>query len=198
MPRSPPSSRAWTWRIPAWCNCTGGGPAQATRAPAVTWPTTEGRPQAMAGARVAQPITTVTTAPPGMNVRCTRGLPGPVTVTLIVAVSPAASVPDIGAMTTFFSRPAGSEIDQFTGPPDAVTVIEPLAGGVTSSVDGLTLSIPAAASSLVLALGLGFGSALVAPADEGAAAALTVGYPPPELPMAVGSAPASAVGLAGV
>src|SRR5215472_15347304 len=196
MPRSPPSSRAWTWRIPAWCNCTGGGPAQATRAPAVTWPTTEGRPQAMAGARVAQPITTVTTAPPGMNVRCTRGLPGPVTVTLIVAVSPAASVPDIGAMTTFFSRPAGSEIDQFTGPPDAVTVIEPLAGGVTSSVDGLTLSVPAAASSLVL--GLGLGSALLAPADEGTAVALTVGNPTPELALAIGSALGCAVALAGV
>ena len=38
--RSPPSSRAWTCWNPAWCSCTGGGPAPATRAPAASWPTT--------------------------------------------------------------------------------------------------------------------------------------------------------------
>ena len=65
----------------------------------------------------AQPITTVTIAPPGTNLRCTRGLPGPGTVTLTAAVCPAASVPDIGVTTTLFFRPAGSDTDQFTAPP---------------------------------------------------------------------------------
>src|SRR6516225_3609654 len=169
-PRSPAGTKSRPW--PA----SSGSSTRRTGAPFPPGGRAPG-PGHSRGDRAAQPILTVTTEPPGTNVRCTRGLPGPVTVTLIVTVSPAASVPDIGAMTTFFSRPAGSETDQFTGPPDAVTVIEPLAGGVTSSADGLTLSVPAAASSLVLALGLGLGSALLAPADEGTAVTLTVGNP---------------------
>src|SRR6516162_779889 len=99
--------------------------------------------------RPAQPITTVTVAPDGLNVRCTRGLPGPCTVTVTVAVSPAASVPDIGATMTFFSRPAGSETDQLTLPPVAVSVIKPLSAGATSSQAGLTLSVPAPGGSPV-------------------------------------------------
>src|SRR6266699_6166287 len=118
-----------------------------------------------------QLITTVTIAPLGLNVRCTRGLPMPCTVTVSVVVWPAASVPDIGATTTFFSRPGGSETDQFTSPPDAVSVIDPLAGGATLSVAGLTLSVPAPGESLVLVLVLVLGlvPALLALADDGAA-----------------------------
>src|SRR6516165_1186843 len=127
--------------------------------------------------RPAQLITTVTVAPPGLNVRCTRGLPGPSTVTVTVVVSSAASVPDIGATTTFFSRPGGSETDQVTLPPEAVSVIEPPPGEATSSVAGLTLSVPAPGASLVLALvlvlllGLRFGPGAMGLAfvDEGAA-----------------------------
>ncbi len=65
-------------------------------------------------------------------------------MTVSVAVWPAASAPDIGATATFFSRPGGSETDQLTGPPAAVSVIVPVPGGVTSSVAGLTVSVPAA------------------------------------------------------
>ena len=79
-------------------------------------------------------------------------MPEPATVTLTVALSPAASVPDIGATTTFFSRPGGSETDQFTLPPEAVSVIVPVPGGVMSSVAGPTLSVPAPGGSLVLGL----------------------------------------------
>jgi hypothetical protein len=106
-------------------------------------------------------------------------------------------VPDIGATTTFFSRPAGSDIDQFTSPPDAVRVIDPLAGGATLSVAGLTLSVPAPGVSLVLlpALGLGLAAALLAPADDGAAVTLAVGRPAPG-PVAVCSTPARAAALA--
>ena len=148
-------------------------------------------------------MTTVTIAPPGVNLRCTRGLPGPGTVTLIAAVCPAASVPDIGATTTFFPRPAGSDTDQFTVPPDAVSVIDPLAGGARSSVDGLTLRVPAPGASLVLALaltltlGLGLGltptPAPLAPADGDTAITPASGRPAPELPMAAGRALGRAV-----
>ena len=130
-----------------------------------------------------------------MNVRCTRGLPAPCVVTLTVVLWPAASVPDIGATTTFFSRPAGSDIDQFTSPPDAVRVIDPVAGGAMLSVAGLTLSVPAPGVSLVLppALGLGLGVTVPAPADDGAAVTATVG---PGLPSAVGRTLAWAAALA--
>src|SRR6185312_14306642 len=136
-----------------------------------------------------QLITTVTIAPLGLNVRCTRGLPVPCTVTVSVVVWPAASVPDIGATTTFFSRPGGSETDQFTAPPDAVSVIDPLAGGVTVSVAGLTLSVPAPGEwlVLVLTLGLGLTPAPLAPADGDTAITPASGRPAPELPMAIGS-----------
>jgi hypothetical protein len=129
-------------------------------------------------------------------------------VTLIVAVCPAASVPDIGVTTTFFPRPAGSDTDQFTVPPDAVSVIDPLAGGARVSVDGLTLRVPAPGVSLVLALalvlaltlGLGLGltptPAPPAPADGDTAITPAPGRPAPELPMAAGSAPGRAVALA--
>ena len=125
-------------------------------------------------------------------------MPGPGTVTLIVAVWPAASVPDIGAITTFFSRPGGSETDQLTAPPDAVSVIDPLAGGVMSSVAGLTLSVPAPGVSLVLVLvmTLGLAAALLALAGTGAAVTSAAGPCAPELPLAVGSTLACAVALA--
>jgi hypothetical protein len=131
-------------------------------------------------------------------------LPGPGTVTLIAAVCPAASVPDIGATTTFFPRPAGSDTDQVTVPPDAVSVIDPLAGGARSSVDGLTLRVPAPGASLVLALALaltlGLGltptPAPLAPADGDTAITPASGLPAPELPMAAGSALGRAVALA--
>jgi len=150
-----------------------------------------------------QLITTVTIAPLGLNVRCTRGLPVPCTVTVSVVVWPAASVPDIGATTTFFSRPGGSETDQFTAPPDAVSVIDPPAGGATLSVAGLTLSVPAPGESLVLvlvlALALALVPALLALADDGAAVtpAVTpaVGRPAPALTPAVACTPACAVAL---
>jgi hypothetical protein len=123
-------------------------------------------------------------------------------VTLIAAVCPAASVPDIGATTTFFPRPAGSDTDQVTVPPDAVSVIDPLAGGARSSVDGLTLRVPAPGASLVLALALTLGLGLtptpapLAPADGDTAITPASGLPAPELPMAAGSALGRAVALA--
>jgi hypothetical protein len=119
-------------------------------------------------------------------------------------------VPDIGATTTFFPRPAGSDIDQFTVPPDAVSVIDPLAGGARVSVDGLTLRVPAPGASLVLALALVLALVLAltlglgltptpappAPADGDTAITPAPGCPAPEPPMAVGSAPGRAVALA--
>jgi hypothetical protein len=138
-----------------------------------------------------------------MNLRCTRGLPGPWTVTLTVAVWPAASVPDIGATTTCFATPDGSEIDQFTSPPDAVSVIDAVSDGPTSSVAGLTLSVPVRGGSLALALplalglglGLGLTPALFAPAGTGAAVTSAAGPCAAEPPMTIGSALGRAVAL---
>jgi hypothetical protein len=141
----------------------------------------------------SQLITKITVAPLGLNVRCTRGLPEPATVTLTVVLSPAVSVPDIGATTTFFSRPGGSETDQFTLPPEAVSVIVPVPGDVTSSVAGLTLSVPAPGGSLVLVLGLA--TAEFALAGEGVAVTLAAGLAAPEPPLAVGSTLACAGAL---
>jgi hypothetical protein len=76
-------------------------------------------------------------------------------VTLTVVVAPAASVPDLGETTTFLVRPGGSRTAQLTGPPDAVSVIEPAAGGSTSIVAGLTFSVPAAGAVVPVADGAG-------------------------------------------
>jgi hypothetical protein len=65
-----------------------------------------------------------------------------VSVTVTVDVAPAASVPDIGETTTFFSRPGGSRTAQLTGPPEALRSIVPGADGLTSSAVGLTFSVP--------------------------------------------------------
>src|SRR6185437_12834064 len=96
---------------------------------------------------------TVTVAPPGLNTRCTCGFPWPVTVTVTVVVAPAASVPDIGETTTFLVRPGGSRTVQLTGPPEALRVIVPAAGGVTLSVVGRTFRVPAAGALLVGVVG---------------------------------------------
>src|ERR1700730_8340812 len=74
-------------------------------------------------------------------------------VTVTVALPPAARVPDMGETTTFSSRPGGSETDQATGPPEAVSVMVPLAGGTRSTVSGVTLSVPAVADVLASAEG---------------------------------------------
>src|SRR5260370_2928921 len=97
-------------------------------------------------------MTTVTVVLPGLYTRCTCIWPGPVTVTVRVVEAPAARVPDIGATVTFLARPDGSETDQTTVPPRAVSVIAPLAGGTTSSVVGLTLSVPAPGRAIVVAV----------------------------------------------
>src|SRR5690242_21290316 len=97
---------------------------------------------------------------------CTVGFPEPCRVTVSVAVPPAASEPDIGATTTFFSMPAGSETVQSTGPPDAVSVIVPEPGGWTARVAGLTVSVPAV---VVLALALAVAEAEAEAGDEAGA-----------------------------
>jgi hypothetical protein len=89
--------------------------------------------------------------PPGLNTRWTCIFPGPSAATLTVVVAWSASVPDIGETTTFLVRPGGSETDQSTGPPEAESVIVPVADGVTSRVAGRTLSVPEADVALTVA-----------------------------------------------
>ena len=74
-------------------------------------------------------------------------------MTLTRVVAPAASVPDIGETMTFLVRPGGSRIVQLTGPPEAVSVIVPAAGGTTSIVVGLTLRVLVAGAVVAIADG---------------------------------------------
>jgi len=118
----------------------------------------------------------------------------------MVAVPPAGSVPDIGVTTTFFSRPGGSETVQLTGPPDEVSVIVPEFGGSTSSVAGVTVSVPAPGlDPVALALAVAGADATTdaaaddeARSDERAATALGSGG----RPAAGGRALAVAIALA--
>jgi hypothetical protein len=136
----------------------------------------------------------VTVVPPGLKVRCTCGFPEPITVTVTVVVAPAASVPDIGETTTFLARPGGSRTVQSTGPPEAVSVIVPVAGGTTSSVVGLTRSVPVVGAVVTVADVGADGEALGC-----ATVALGDGWPPlapalgravlPALRVAAGTAP---------
>jgi hypothetical protein len=150
--------------------------------------------------RHPHPTTTVTCVPPGLNTRCTCGFPGPWMVTVTVLVAPAASVPDIGETTTFFVRPGGSETDQPTEPPEAVSVIVPVAGGTTSSVVGVTLSVPGAAEMLTDAdveTGLDGAAGTVAgpladvPLSPGVTLAVTT---VPSLTLGIGPAPSALPG----
>jgi hypothetical protein len=153
----------------------------------------------------------LTVSPPGLKVSFTFGLVALSTVTVIVMVSPLASVPDVGAIvtTSFFVLPAGAETDQLTGPPEAVSVIVPLPGDVMSSLAGLTVSVPAVvalaeaeadtdadaevAAAIELGLGLGVRALVVALA---VATALTRGGPAATGPRVVGSTTPGLVPLA--
>lgn len=135
--------------------------------------------------------------PPGLNTRCTCICPGPFTVTLTVVVAPATSAPDIGETTTFLVRPGGSRITQLTGPPEAVSVIEPAAGGTTSIVVGLTFSVPAAGTEVPVADGAG-GDAVGAGGDAVGCAfvALADGWLAPTAALGLAEAPAPRVAVA--
>lgn len=127
-------------------------------------------------------------------------------VTVTVVVAPAASVPDIGETTTFFVRPDGSETDQPTKPPEAVSVIVPVAGGATSSVVGVTLSVPGAAEMLTDAdadAGADAETGLIGAADTVVGLLADVPLPPgvtlaattvPSLTLGVGPAPGALPG----
>ena len=135
-----------------------------------------------------QLTTTVTVVPPGLNTRWTCIFPGPSAATLTVVVAWSASVPDIGETTTFLVRPGGSETDQSTGPPEAESVIVPVADGVTSRVAGRTLSVPEADVALTVAdAGAGVDVTAVALGDglPPVVAALTLAVPP--VPLAASS-----------
>src|SRR5690348_3422675 len=95
--------------------------------------------------RLAQPTMTFTISPPGLNSSFTFGVVALSTVTVTTTVWPASSVPDAGvtATSSFFVLPAGTETDQSTGPPAAVSVTVAEPGDVMSSSPGLTLSVPA-------------------------------------------------------
>src|SRR5690242_5101046 len=99
--------------------------------------------------RLAQPTMTFTISPPGLNSSFTFGVVALSTVTVTTTVWPASSVPDAGvtATSSFFVLPAGTETDQSTGPPAAVSVTVPEPGDVMSSSPGPTLSVPAVVRS---------------------------------------------------
>lgn len=84
----------------------------------------------------------MTVWPPGLIVSCEPTLATPVPVTVIVALWPAARVPDCGDTATLPSSPDGTEMDQLTGPPFAVRVNEPLDPTVSAMLFDETLSVP--------------------------------------------------------
>lgn len=96
-------------------------------------------------------------------------------MTVTVVVAPAASVPDIGETTTFLVRPGGSRTLQLTGPPEALRVIVPAAGGVTLSVVGLTFRVPAAGALLVGVVGGAVGAVVDAEGDGSGRLCVRVG-----------------------
>src|SRR5690349_5307091 len=112
-----------------------------SRSTVTTAPSPQGGQQ-----RLAQPTMTFTISPPGLNSSFTFGVVALSTVTVTTTVWPASSVPDAGMTTTssFFAWPAGTETDQSTGPPVAVSVTVPEPGDVMPSSPGSTLSVPAA------------------------------------------------------
>jgi hypothetical protein len=84
---------------------------------------------------------------PGLTV-ITESTLATVVLIFTVTLCPAASVPEVRDRRTVPIRLDGSEIDQVTGPPVAVIVIELLPSrGVSSSAVGVTLTVPVAASS---------------------------------------------------
>jgi ribulose-phosphate 3-epimerase len=90
------------------------------------------------------PSTTVTTCPPGCTVSWLSSESSPDTVIATVAVPPALRVPDAGLTVSSPSRVVGSEIDQETGPPLAVSVSDPPSSGLSSTSAVDTASVPAA------------------------------------------------------
>jgi hypothetical protein len=71
-------------------------------------------------------MSTVTVWPPGLIVSGVPTVASPDASTVIVTLCPAASEPDACERLMLPSSPDGTEIDQFTGPPLAVSVNEAL------------------------------------------------------------------------
>ena len=101
----------------------------------------------------------VTFSLPGLIVSAESRVKRPLTVTVTCVLWPASSVPDDCETLTLPSRPDGTEIDQFTVPPVAVSVIVELPAPASVIVDGDTLSVPAATPPEADGLALGEGDA---------------------------------------
>src|SRR5215469_7670043 len=85
---------------------------------------------------------------------CASSVTSPVTVMVTVVLSPALRMPDAGDTVSLPTRLAGSVIDQPTGPPLAVSVSEPPSTGLSTTVFGYTVSVPArsVATTVVVAV----------------------------------------------
>src|SRR5215468_7369310 len=94
---------------------------------------------------------------PGLTVTVS---PTAVWSTLIVTrtLAPSASVPDDGCTRRWCGRSPDTAIDQVTGPPCAVSVIDKPPGGITSEPpDGVTTSVPAVGAGVGVGDGVGVG-----------------------------------------
>src|SRR5215471_10107996 len=101
------------------------------------------------------------TVSPGLTVKVS---PTAVSSTLIVTrtLAPSASVPDNGCTRTWCRRSPDTAIDQSTGPPCAVSVIDKPPGGTTSGPpDGVTTSVPAVGAGVGVGVGDGVGVGVV-------------------------------------
>ena len=68
---------------------------------------------------------------------------------------PASSRPEDGATASSPISPGDSVMDQFTGPPEAVSVKVPPVSGLSTIVLGATLSVPGGGGAVLLADGVG-------------------------------------------
>jgi hypothetical protein len=76
----------------------------------------------------------------------------PDTVSTTVTGEPGYAVPDEGVTASDPSREDGSEIDQVTGPPFAVSVSVPPSSGLSSTVVGFTVSVPVTGGALMVTI----------------------------------------------
>ena len=96
------------------------------------------------------PVALVRVAPAGAALTAATVPAAALTRRPTVALWPACSRPETGVTVSSPISPGDSVMDQFTGPPEAVRVSDPPPSGLSTTVRGATLSVPARGGGGVL------------------------------------------------
>ncbi len=91
--------------------------------------------------------------PPGFTVSVLSSDATPLTLRVTVTLCPAASLPDDGETVTRPIRLDDSVMDHDTGPPEAVSVRLPPSSGLSTTVVGVTLSVPCLGGGVAVGVG---------------------------------------------